>query len=147
MQNPTWIIIGLLMLSFLAAAIYGLPLNPLRFRGPVFSDFNFEVLNGCTDANTANAESGFENIVEFSGCVLLPTPCHTLDANYNVRTTEEGQDIVTIELVALPSPADNVCIQVLQARAFEGNFTLNSLNFEVDIVYNGENLERFAAIV
>ena len=130
------------MIGTFSAVVYTTPIP----RGIILNNFNFEVTGENCSEQTANAELSTGNTITFSGCAIQPTPCHILDANYNVRTTEQRQDIVTIELVSLYPPDVAACIQVIKPTSFRGNFNLESLNFEVNIVYNGETLERFAAI-
>ena len=143
----------LIGIVFLALAVYGVtqygnltlfpePLN----RTVIIENFEFESQGAsCSTGqdSTADAELSLDNLIVFSGGVITPNPCIGLTASYDVQTVDD-QDMVTINLKQ--NAIAGACIECVGYVPFSGSFKLNSLNFEVDIVYNGEVLERFAAI-
>ena len=122
--------------------------------GDVVENFMFETKSDSCSAGysevtgSANVELDstpeHPNLMRFSGCVITPTPCHNLTASYDVQRDFSLGDIVSITVTAVPN--NDVCIQVLDSKSFQGNFTINSLKYQVNIIYNGQEIGGMAAI-
>ncbi len=100
------------------------------------------VFNGGTGScasqgsNSATIERFANSVIQISGQVLTPNPCHELVANYTVEKGYNDIDVITINI--LPEGRGEACVSCVGLVPFTGSFRANTQKFSIIITYEGQ---------
>lgn len=91
--------------------------------------------SGISD-NTVENVTQTENGVEFSGVIVAPTPCHSI--NHSVQENDSGY-VLNVETVSDPND-DRVCAEVVTPKAYDTVFEADP-GFELEVRHDSEKIE------
>ena len=91
------------------------------------------------DSDKLSLKTSFNNgVLNYSGSVSLPTPCHDLEVQTTVA--ESFPEQVQIRIKIQDPKVGMICAQVLTEKEFSGEFQVSE-NASVSVYLNGEIVE------